>query len=173
MDITLILFIVIFGGIILTLLIVLILYLIAKSKGKITINLDKLEYSPGEKITGSLTLKLKNPQQANALNVGLIGTMRTRSYSNKRSDTRHRNIFEFIKPISVNQSYPAGESTYKFDIAIPRDVFKQTTGNQVADTLIKSAQLLGGVSSSVSWYVLGSLDIKGFDISKKVRINII
>ena len=173
MDIATLLFIIIFGVIVLAIILFLVFYLIARSKGKITIDLEKFEYSPGEKINGTLTLKLKEPLEAKSLNIGLLGTMSTRHYSSKGSNTENRNIFDFKKPISGSKTYPGGESKYNFNISIPSNILKQGTGNRFADSLIQTAQMLGGVSSNINWYVTANLDTKGFDISKSVRINII
>ena len=33
--------------------------------------------------------------------------------------------------------------------------------------------MLSGQTTSVEWFVVGNLDKKGFDVSKKVKINVI
>jgi len=156
--------------------IVLVLYSIARSKGKITLTLNKMEFTPGETITGTINLRLKKPVEAKSLNVGLIGTMERTDYSRNPKggmsrNTRREIVFDFKKTIDGQKNY-SGENNYNFELKIPADVFKQSTGNQVADTLIKSAQILSGTTSRVDWYVVANLDMKGFDLSRKVRVNI-
>lgn len=156
--------------------IVLVLYLLARSKGKITLNLDKLEFTPGETIAGNIGLKLKKPVQAKALNVGLLGTMERTSYSKNPKggtsrNTRYEIVFDFKKPVDGQKTY-SGYKDYKFQLKIPSDIYKNSTGNKIADTLVKSAQLLSGKTSKIKWFVRANLDMKGFDIKKKVRINI-
>lgn len=150
-----------------------VLYFIAKSKGKIIINLDKLEFSPGNKITGKILLKLKKETEAKSLYVGLKGIQTIRSYKSKGVNRSRSVIFKFQKPIDGEKMYPAGEKEYKFELSIPNDINKRATGNAIADTLVKSAEILSGRNSNVKWYVFSSLEVKGFNISKKVRINII
>jgi len=164
------------GIILLIIIIVVVLLILTKMKGKITINLDKYDFSPGETITGNVILKLKKPVEATALNVGLTGTREKTSYSrgskggmskNTNSDT----IYSFKKPIDGEKEY-SGEKTYPFQIVVPKDINKYSTGNAVADTLLKSAQLLSGTSVRTEWYVTANLDMKGFDLHKEVRVNI-
>jgi len=165
---------IILGLVLLIIVIVVVLIILTKMKGKITINLDKFDFSPGETITGALILKLKKPVEATALNVGLIGTRETSSYnrkSNERNDSSNT-IYNFKKPVDGEKQYLPGEKTYQFQLLVPTDINKYSTGNQVADTLIKSAQLLSGTTSRIEWYVTANLEMKGFDISKKVRVNI-
>lgn len=57
----------IFIGILAVLAVIGILFIFSKGKGKIIINLDKYEYSPGEKVVGTAVLKLKNPLMLNPL----------------------------------------------------------------------------------------------------------
>jgi hypothetical protein len=163
---------IILGAVLLVLLIIVVMYLIARSKGKITINLSKYEFSAGEKITGTLVLRMKKPVHAKAINIGLIGIRESKNYSKKGSRSSSDEIFNFSKPLDGEKDYAPGENTYNFEIAIPIDINKQATGNQIADTLIKSMQILSGTNASIEWYVTANLDMPGFDISKKVRVNI-
>jgi hypothetical protein len=166
----------ILGAVVLILLIVLILYLVARGKGKITINLSKFDYSPGEKIKGSLTLQLKKPVDAKSLNVALIGIQRnTRmGYTGKgvSRSTREALAFEFKKPIDGEKTY-AGTKVYNFEILVPRDLLANRTLQEGAiGTIVKSAQILSGNMSSIKWYIKANIDMKGFDLSKKVQVNI-
>ena len=175
METGVLIFLIIFGIIVIAGLIWLVMWIIAKMKGKIIINLDKMEFAPGEEATGKITLILKNPLDADSLNIGLVGYQKTRSYSsgNNSSSTRTREIFNFNKPISGVKLYPAGESTYDFKLKIPADIVTRfSTGNNIADNMIKTAQILTGSFQTIKWYIKSNLDMKGVDISKKVQINI-
>jgi hypothetical protein len=170
---------IIIGVIVLVIVIVVIMFILRSMKGKIAINLDKYDFSPGETISGTVVLKLKKPVDATELSVGLVGTRETSSYSRNSKgaagaskNTKEENIYNFKKPISGEKQYPVGESSYPFQIVVPKDTGKFSTGNQVADTVIKSMQFLSGATSKIEWYVLANLDMKGFDISKQVRVNI-
>jgi hypothetical protein len=176
METGLLIFLIVLGVIVAIGIVSLILYLISKSKGKIVLTLNKMEFTPGETITGTINLKLKKPLEAKSFNVGLLGTMKRTNYSRSSKgglsrSTRSNKVFDFKKPVDGEKTYP-GYSEYKFQLKIPTDVYKQSTGNQVADNLIKSVQILTGTTSRINWYVTANLEIPGFDISRKVRINI-
>ncbi len=167
---------IIIGAMLLIVIIVVVLLILTKMKGKIIINLDKYDFSPGETITGSVVLKLKKPVAATALNVGLVGTREKTSYSRDSKGGMSKNtdsdtIYTFKKPIDGEKEY-SGEKTYPFQIVVPKDINKYSTGNAVADTLLKSAQLISGTTVRTEWFVTANLEMKGFDISNKVRVNI-
>ncbi len=153
--------------------IVLIFLMISKSKGKIVIELSKYDYSPGDTINGKVILKLKKPVKAKSLEVGLIGISESTSYNRtgKRASRTNRSdfAFEFEKPISGEKDY-SGETGHNFNILIPKNILTKPEGT--AGTLIKTAQILSGNITNIKWYVTASLNIPGFDIYKKVQINI-
>jgi len=176
METGLLIFLIVLGVIALVAVVLLIMYLISRSKGKLTLNLSKMEFTPGETITGTVNLKLKKPVQAKSLNVGLLGTLRSSNYSRGpkgglSKSSRTQKVFDFKKPVDGEKTYQ-GELNYEFQLMIPKDVYRQSTGNKAADTLVKSAQILTGTTSRINWYVRANLEMPGFDISKKVRINI-
>jgi hypothetical protein len=157
--------------------IVIVLYILSRMKGKIIINLDKNDFSAGETINGTVILKLKKPIEATALNIGLVGTREKAKYSrNSKGEmsksTSSENICNFNKEISGKKLYPAGESSYPFQLVVPKDIGKFSTGNQVADAVIKSVQFLAGADSKVNWVVKANLDMKGFDLGSSVKVNI-
>lgn len=144
-------------------------------KGKVEIQLQKYNFSPGEFIQGTAVFKLKKILHARAVNVRLIGQKKTSSYGlgNKTTNRQTDYVFDFIQPLDVEKDY-SGEFSYNFQIKIPENVLSQPKfGGDVVGTLVKSAQLLSGVSSYIKWYVAAYLDIpSGFDVSKKVQVNI-
>lgn len=155
-------------------LVLLIMWLVSKSKGKITISLDKYEYRAGETINGTITLSLKKPVNAKGLFVGLEGISSQTRYVGKRSSTQYSKVFEFKKPIDGEKLYPTGERSYPFQIIIPANLQANLSiDNPMLGTVIKAAQILSGSVSRIRWYVTANLDMPGFDISKRVQINIV
>lgn len=159
-------------------LIIFIMYLISRGKGKIGIQLDKFNFTPGEVITGNLTLNLKKALDASALEVGLIGVSDSTNYnvSSGKGVSRSsssKNIFDFSYPLDGEKIYNPGSMPYKFQIKIPENVLtKVGTGNQAVDNVIKTAMFVTGNNRRIKWYVTGRLKIGGFDIRKKIQINI-
>lgn len=141
------------------------------SKGKIEISLQKYEFSPEEIIEGTLTLKMKKPVEARALNIGLIGKRKTvrRDHQGRRT-VRWDKIFDFKKPIDKAKTYD-GTKEYTFQIKVPKDITSKPKG--VIGSLLKSAELLSGQRTQIKWFVTANLDKKGLDISKKVQIRIV
>lgn len=165
---------IIFGIVVAVILLVLILWLVSRGKGKIEIQLDKYQFSPGETITGKVVLTMKKSVEANALKVGLIGEARTKQYSGGKSSTHHSRAFDFSQPIDGKKTYNPGQKSYDFSIKIPQNLLgKSGSGNQMLDTALKGAAMfLGGGMTTVTWYVTANLEMKGFDVSRKVKVNI-
>jgi len=159
------------GVIAIILVVVIVLYIFMKSTGKITINLIKFDFTEGDTISGIINLKLKKPVEAKSLSIKLIGEKTNTNYSKTGSKSSTQNIFELVKQIDGEKMYMVGEQNYNFDLKIPMNI-KQTTGSQIADTLVKSMQILSGQNSKIDWYLIAYLDMKGFNISKRVRIYI-
>lgn len=143
-------------------------------RGKIELILEKYNYSPGNTIKGKISLKLKKPIQAKALKVGLVGEKVTKEFrrtsgKGARSTPRKTNLFDFEMSLDGEREYLKGE--YKFKIKIPENVLQTPKGD--IGNIIKGIQLLSGKDIRISWYVTAKLDIpSGFDISKKIQINI-
>jgi hypothetical protein len=158
--------------------IIFIMYLVSKSKGKIEIQLDKFNFTPGEVINGNVILNLKKTFNAKAMEVGLIGVSKSSQYRrNSSGGIKHssstQNIFEFYYPVDGEKDYNPGQVQYKFQIKIPENIFTNlSTGNRAIDSLVKSAMFVTGTNRNVKWYVTGRLKIGGFDIKKRVQVNI-
>lgn len=151
--------------------ILIILKLMMWTKGGITIQLNKFEYSIGETVSGSVILKLKKDVEAKSLKVGIIGERKQRSYSKGKSTNRTDILFNFKKPLDEEKIYHAGENKYEFELKIPENLSnKITTGNQMVDSFVNSVQALGG--GFIRWYVVAELEMKGFDMTKRIQINI-
>ncbi len=160
---------IILGIIILVFVIFFVLYIIKMMKGKIDIQLEKFEYTSGENIKGIVTLKLKKEVEAEELRIGILGERKQRLYG-KTSTTTKDIIYEFKKAISGEKIYPARESKYEFDLKIPNQIAsKINTGNALVDTMVNSVQSFGGL---IKWYIIAELEVKGFNLKRRVQINI-
>ncbi|MBS3076606.1 hypothetical protein J4481_02605 [Candidatus Pacearchaeota archaeon] len=148
----------------------LIMFIISKMKGGIKIELTNFNFSAGDTIEGKVILNLKKPVNAKTLNVGLVGEMKSTSYGSGHSSSRTQKVFEFSQPLDGKKEYQIGEKVYDFKMKVPQNV--NTNHEGMIGNLVKSAQLLTGNMRNVKWYVKANLDITGFDISKKVQINI-
>jgi len=162
----------IIGGVVAVVVIILVLFLIARSKGKIVIGLQKYNFAPGEIVSGTINLKLKKQVQAKGLKVGLLGMLRNTQYSGGGRNTSYQKVFEFKQPLDGEKTYPVGEKTYNFKIKIPKDILSSRYLQGAMGTAIKAVQILSGNISSIRWYITSNLEMPGFDISKKTQINI-
>jgi hypothetical protein len=157
------------GIIIAILVLILIFYLISKSKGKIILDINKSDFIAGETIKGMIKLNLKKLVEAESLNISLVGIMKSSGYSTKEHGSSSRVIFDSVKKIDGKKTYNLGESNYDFEFKIPENL-KINTGNQILDRVVKSVQFIAG--QKIYWYLTAYLDIKGFDLKKKVRVYI-
>jgi len=164
------------GGAVLILVVILIMWLSMKSKGKIIIQLNGYQFSPGDTVEGKVILDLKKQVEADALNVGLLGMYKNTNYSGSGSlvhKTKTGKAFEFKQPLDGKKVYNLGQSSYNFKLIIPRDLLaSKALGNNMLGTVVKSVQIFTGNISRIDWYVTANLEIKGLDISKKIRVNI-
>jgi len=173
MDLGLLIFLIIIG---VAILIFLTIFIARRAKGKITINLEKYEFSPGEKINGTITLNLRKPLNANSLKVGLKAIYKTTDHSNTNDRgvrDRSSTIFEFEKPISGQKQYPAGETNYDFELTIPKDIDKRPELKGFIGAIARSVQYLSNIYTQLNWYITSNLDMPGLNILKKIQINII
>lgn len=154
-------------------------------RGKIKLLIEKFNFSPGDTITGKISLDLKKPISARQLKVSLIGIQTSTRTSvgprfggsrrNSISSSTSRNVvYNFDMPIDGEKEYFKGE--YSFEMKIPANILQEETKSEggIADTLIKTAQIIGGgIRSRVDWHVEAALDIeKKLDIKNKVKITI-
>ena len=150
--------------------------ILSMRKGKILIILSNFNYSSGETVKGTVVLKLRKPLEAKGLRVGIIAesssSNRISIGSSRPSNSKTSTVFSFSQSLNGNKLYPAGESSYDFSLKIPANAIPNLTGNQIADTLVKSAQILSGGFSSIRWYITAELEISGINLRKKVQINV-
>lgn len=144
---------------------------------KITLMLEKYNYTPGETIKGTVTLKLKKPTKARKFEVAFIGEKIERQTgmgvgptAKKGSQTKHTYIYQFKMPLGEEGEYQTGE--YPFEIKIPEDVkqAEQKLEGKVGTT-ITALKAVSGVVSRIDWYVHANLDVPmKLDVSKRQSI---
>jgi len=148
---------------------------------KITLNLEKYNYTPGETIKGTIKLNLKKPTLARKLEVAFIGRRIDRQSSasvigmasggrHHHSSTTYTTVYEFKMPVDGEKEYQKDE--YPFEIKIPSDILQNNPTLEgklgQAATAIK---MLAGVSSRIEWFVKAHLDVpKKLDIKKSQKI---
>ena len=141
-------------------------------KGKIDIQLNKYDFTPGETIEGTVTLKLKKPLQSKGVKIRLYGEKKVREMRGTSTSTRYMKIYDFEQYLDREKEYPTEELKYPFKITIPRNVEQQMPSGMLGN-VAKIAQTVSGATSRIKWYIKANLDIKmGFDVSKKVQINV-
>ena len=156
-------------------------------RGKIEVALEKFNYTYGDTVKGTVKLKMKQPTDARELRVFLRGeqrtssgggvgipvgpgTLRVGSGSGSRSRSSMQRIFDFKLPLDGEKTYTEGE--YPFEIKIPADL-KNRRPEGALGTAVDALNFLGGTVRRINWYLEANLDIpSGFDVSKKVQINI-
>jgi hypothetical protein len=144
------------------------------SKGKLTLDLEEHQFTPGDTIKGKISLKLKKPLESKGLFVSLIGTEKRSSYRNGRRYTSYHEVFDFKQPLDKTSFFATNLKSYNFTIKIPKDFLTnpKLLGGSAKDVL-GTAAIITGLRGTISWQVKTNLDVKGFDISKKVKINIV
>lgn len=114
---------------------------------------------------------LKKPLQAKELKVGLVGIQRRRNYSSRGTSYYDEKVFEFFQTLDGEKVYSSTTQPYSFSIGIPSNLIYQLE-NPIGKAIVGVVSALTGSFSSVRWYVVAELKIKGFIITKKVQINI-
>jgi hypothetical protein len=146
---------------------------------KITLTLEKYNYTPGETIKGTVKLNLKKPIQARKLEVAFIGQkMEKRSSASvagmaggsRGSSTSYTTVFDFKMPLSGEKEYQNEE--VPFEIKIPGDLLQNNPTLQgKLGQAATAVRVLAGVSSRIDWMVKAQLDIpKKLDVKKTQKI---
>lgn len=159
------------------------------SKGKIDIMIPKVNYIPGEIISGTVRLKMKKPAKARALNIYLMGIKKVKErnhthgndgHARARTTTRNVTVYDFEVPLDGEKEY-SQEAEYPFEIMVPADVQNiapqipqvEGVGGTVLKIVQTAAVMTGNVSYPVKWYLHAKLDIPGgFDIKDNADISI-
>ncbi len=143
------------------------------SKGKMGLRLDKMVFSQGETITGSISMQLKKPAKARGVFVVLFADQTKTRLTTKGIGRYTARVFEFKLPLDGEKEYGAQPYEYKFELKAPQQG-QQVKMEGVAGALVDVATLFTvGQGSPPQWCVEAKLDIAGgFDLGKKTKINI-
>ncbi len=144
---------------------------------KVTLVLEKYNYSPGETIKGTVTLNLKKPTKARKMTVSFVGqtTERYRG-SNGRSEHRTIDVFRFDMPLGLEKEYQ--NESFNFEIKIPDNILQQEKfpGSLDPDSTLGKVAAFGVALSAarrypIEWLVDARLDIPlKFDVGKSQKI---
>ena len=150
---------------------------------KITLELEKYNYTPGEIIKGKVKLNLKKPLNGRKLEIAFIGRqiqkqssasvagLATMASGNRaHSKTDYTTIFNFKMPLSGEKEYHKEE--YPFEIKIPENILQEGAKLEgKAATAATALKVLGGVSTRTDWFVKTELDVPmKLDIKKSQKI---
>ena len=145
------------------------------SKGKMDIKIHKFNYTPGETITGTVMMNLKKPLEGRGVYIRLLGTEQITEGYGKNRRTRTITIFNFKQPLDGEKTYTSSPLMYDFEIMIPEDIFHKPQSPElegVLGTALKAAEFLSKKRSTIRWHLIANLDVPGFDLKKKLQINI-
>jgi hypothetical protein len=162
-------------------------------KGKINIAIQKIQYAPGDIISGDVVLTLKKPVKGREVSISLIGEHKI-TETNPRvggqmggggmsmsTATKTVRIYDFKQQLDGEKEYSEGRE-YRFEIKIPADTLSMRP--QISEVegklgqVLKVAQTAATITGAIpfqriKWYLLAKLDIPGgLDISKRVDIII-
>ena len=142
------------------------------SKKKLSVNLEKNEYNPGETIKGIVELELEKPLKADTLEVALIGavikTNTGHSYHNfddHSSSFDDDNSFETASPFFFSKKILDSEKEYtnfkyEFELKIPENVHdEEPSFDGTLGKLMDFSRKLGGHPPRIEWYVKAQLEI--------------
>ncbi|MFH1592666.1 MAG: hypothetical protein ABIB47_04855 [Candidatus Woesearchaeota archaeon] len=142
-------------------------------KGKIEIQINKYQYSPGETIQGNIALTLKKALTGKELSIRILGEQKISQVYGARRSYRIVKIFDFKQPLQVQKDYIANQQLiFPFKIKIPLNINSQTQMEGKLGTVLKVAQTFSGTRTRTKWYLIARLSVKGFDITKKVQITV-
>ena len=141
-------------------------------EGKISVVMDKVNYSLGDTVRGTVKLELSSPKKAKALRLELWGEREGGSRKVGKTTTRQKEtVHKFALNLDGEKEYKSQE--YPFEIALPKTPEPQKLEGAAA-TIIGVAQSLGLTSSPIRWYLKASLDIPmSIDISGTVQLNVV
>jgi hypothetical protein len=145
--------------------------------GTIELQLERFGFYPGDTIRGQLVLKLRAPQEARALVVGLRARQRVVDrYRSPRENVlsyRNETVWEFQRELAGSGVY--GEGSYPFELLVPSDVFRTEAPPPPG--------LLGDIARAVSflqpqkrfplqWRVFGAVS-RPFKVDVKKTIDVV
>jgi|GEM_PF-544149 len=162
-------------------------------KGKINVTVSKTYYTPGDIISGNVSLTLKKPVKAREVSISLIGEHKTTQTTPRvggatggggmsmSTTTRTVRVYDFKQQLDTEKEYSQG-GEYHFEMKIPADTLgmrpqmpeQEGKLGQVLKVAQTAAAMTGAIPfQRIKWYLLAKLDVPGgLDISKRVDITI-
>ncbi|MFA5802100.1 MAG: hypothetical protein WC911_06435 [Thermoleophilia bacterium] len=150
-------------------------FVVRMLRGSMKITLAKNGFSPGEKVTGSFTMKTRKEIEGKRLFAALVGKEVTERREGDRTRTDTREIYRDEQTLEEGKTYPAGNtSDYSFELNTPSEDGQGLPGSAVGQALDIGLDLLSGNRTDIRWTVEVRLDAKGVDLfdSRSVTINI-
>lgn len=136
-------------------------------EGSIDLKLEKVSFSPGESIRGTVFLKVEKAKKARGVRVEFFGE-RTVGYGKNRRTER---VHSFSLNLSGEREY-IGAFEYPFELKIPSEAGSRQLPSDLLGGILNPVSIFSG-SSSTRWFVSASLDVPmGMDISKRTQISI-
>lgn len=142
---------------------------------KITLMLEKYNFTPGEIAKGTITINLKKPTYARKLFVSLIGVRRVR----RGNEWKWQTVYDFDMPIRGEKDYM--NEQVPFQLQIPPDILQAKTSQQaIQDGLEDKLGAAGSLISAISvgtgvtkWKIRAQLDIpKKLDVKADQDIQL-
>ncbi|KYK30005.1 hypothetical protein AYK20_04735 [Thermoplasmatales archaeon SG8-52-1] len=142
---------------------------------KITLMLEKYNFTPGETAKGTVSINLKKPAYARKLKVSLIGVRKVR----RGNKWQWQKVYDFDMPIAGEKDYQ--KEQIPFELKIPPDILDPRTSQQVIqDSLEDKLGVAGTLLSSVAvgtrkteWKIKAQLDIpKKLDVKASQDIQL-
>jgi hypothetical protein len=129
-------------------------------EGSMELRLSGNTFASGQKIPGTVSLKLNQPKKARELRLEFYGEIR--HHSGKH--TRIERVFQVRQQLSGERTYNTSEN-FSFEIQVPNVATVQAPG--ILGTL------MGMFTPRPTFYVHASLDAPNeLDINKRVMVNI-
>ncbi|MFA5809611.1 MAG: hypothetical protein WC935_04635 [Thermoleophilia bacterium] len=150
-------------------------FVVRMLRGSMKITLTKNGFSPGEKITGSFTMKTRKEIEGKRLFAALVGKEVTERRDGDRTRTDTREIYRDEQTLEEGKMYPAGHTAdYSFELNTPSESGQGFLDSAVGKALDIGMELLSGDRNEIRWTVEVRLDAKGVDLSdsRSVTINI-
>lgn len=142
-------------------------------KGKIELALDKMNYSHGETINGTVNMTLKKSIPAKGVTATLFAEQTNTKFTGNGVQKQTVKVFDFSIPLDGEREYAPSPYNYEFQIAIPaKENVKAPEG--VLGGVAQAAKFLSQGNKNTKWFVEVKLDVpKGFDVRKKQQINVV
>jgi len=133
-----------------------------ENNGSLDLRVDGASFAPGQKITGTVVLKLAKTMQARGLRMAFYGTVPHSRHSVRR-------ILQVTQLLSGEKPYSPGEA-YTFELPVPQPIEYQLPEGGAWD-------LVAGMAVQPrprGWYVQATLDIpKAADLNSVVQIAVV